>query len=463
MFGKKVRYRHFGILIVILAGLVAAVGYGVAQSTVVTQAEWAVYMVQALELDWHLPPNPKSHDYMSRLSWTSGIEFGASQMLPGSSSSIRVASTGAYVQAEAPMAEALYNVGTIRPGNYDFRVKLAGGSAVVKIGDSVFEAFQPEEEFRWVDLNQISLNIGNHPVSLLLSEGSRAEMIGVAPPCLIAVEPRDGWQPLKPLSYRDLVVTLAKALELEHGLPTIGPETVIKGEDFVRIMAVPVDESDAGESEDPFWLSSSNSILTASAQFSVHEKGLYSLEARYLSPNPVRWSVDGCLKAITCPRKVEKGLLRTNIVSLDLEAGEYEISVTLPPGASVDKVVIRQQDGSIEEVLGIVADEGFRVDSPDSPVRRRQAIAAARRLRSLFRSWKDTRCVDSLLAMEQLGALLQASGSEAGQSYSGAGRSDNLMPDIIVGENMSSGAQGPLFPTNPGGGEPPPASPITPE
>ena len=47
-----------------LAGMVTAafvivsafVGYGVAQSTQVTQAEWAVYMVQGLGLDWNMPP-----------------------------------------------------------------------------------------------------------------------------------------------------------------------------------------------------------------------------------------------------------------------------------------------------------------------------------------------------------------------------------------------------------------------
>ena len=70
---KNTRFRRVSVSVLVLAGLAAFVGYGVAQNTEVTQAEWAVYMVRGLKLDWNLPDNPKSNHYIERLDWQSGI------------------------------------------------------------------------------------------------------------------------------------------------------------------------------------------------------------------------------------------------------------------------------------------------------------------------------------------------------------------------------------------------------
>ncbi len=79
----KMRYQRAAALVVTIGGLIAAVGYGVAQNNVVTQAEWAVYVVRALELDWSLPPNAKSYHYIDRLNWGSSIDFSALHLQEG--------------------------------------------------------------------------------------------------------------------------------------------------------------------------------------------------------------------------------------------------------------------------------------------------------------------------------------------------------------------------------------------
>jgi hypothetical protein len=457
---KKVRYRRAGVMILVFAGIVAAMGYGIAQSTVVTQAEWAVYMVRALSLDWNLPDNPKSNHYIGRLNWQAGIEVAATGFEPGSSPFLTVDS--GYVQAEGPDAEAIYRVSTIRPGDYAFRLKLANGGALVKIGTAVFDAFQPGDEFGWVDFRRISLDPGDHTVSVLLSEGARAEMLGVTPPCLISVEPKGGWAPLEPLTYGDFAVTLAKALELEYALPGTGPETEIKGEDFTRVLEIPLEE-EVEESVEPFWLSSGGSLLTARARFVADQSGLYAIEARYFSPGEVRWTVDGCLRAITCPVQVgETGLIWTSVVALKLDAGEHDLGLTLPPHASLDQVTIQRKEESIDEYMGAVTEEGFRMQGATEQVSRRRAISAAIRLRSLFERWKASRCKDTVIALEKLGALLMA-----GARRDADAETRGLALPGLPGDNVPRAAPDPESvdgrnPVLPTGEEPPVASPLKP-
>jgi hypothetical protein len=421
------RYQRAAALVVTIGGLIAAVGYGVAQNNVVTQAEWAVYVVRALELDWSLPPNAKSYHYIDRLNWGSSIDFSALHLQEGSSPFLRAVTDvdPNFVQAESPAAEALYRVNTHRPGDYGFRVRLAGGGGVVKIKNTVFEVFQPDQDFRWVDLSKITLNPGEHSLSLLLSEGTRAQSIGVTPPCLTPVEPIGGWDPLAALTYGDLAVTVAKALDLEYNLPEIGPEITLKGEDFTPTLRVPLEgegENVPEEPPEPFWLSSGDAILSAEITFDVAERGFFTLEARYISPNSVRWVINGCLRAITCPEMSVRGQRGTRIIALELDAGTHTLEVTLPPNASLDKVIVQQRDPDIEEYLGIVADEGIGVGDAQAGVPRRSAISAAIRVRSMFHRWADSLCDDSLSALEEAAALLAASNQGgSGSAASGAG------------------------------------------
>lgn len=455
---KTKAYRRGTVVVGVLAAVVAAMSYGIAQNSVVTQAEWAVYMVRALRLDWNLPLNPKSSHYIERLNWQSGIEFDATAMELGSSPTLHVGED--YVEAEGPTAEAIYRISTIRPGDYGFRLRLAKGGAVVKLGNAVFDAYQPTEEFEWVDLKRVALDPGDHTVSVLLMDGARAQAIGVTPPCLIAVEPQNGWEPLKELTHADLAVTLAKALELEHGLPAIGSEIIINAEELTRTMEIPLEEAGQTESPDPFWLSSGGSILSAQTKFVVPEAGLYTIEARYFSPGEIRWIVDGCLRAITCPMKAGAGGTWTRVVALELNAGAHDLTVTLPPQTSLDKVVIQQRDEVVEEYLGLASDEGFTMGSAMEPVSRRRAIAAAIRLRSLFERWKATRCKDTLVALEEVGALILAAGMEAMTDDRTTAAPGEMPPANAGSSDQPTDPRNPIVPT--GGGAPPVASPVQP-
>jgi hypothetical protein len=448
------RARLLGIVVSSLVLLGVAIGYGVAQNTVVTEAEWAVYLAQGLGLDWNLPPNAKSNHYLARLEWTKSIEFQAAQMLEGSTAV--PAEDGSVRSATSSPAEALYEVAMLRAGDYGFRVKLSGGAALLKVSDQTYEVFQPAAESRWVDLNRIRLSPGSHRLSLMLPEGSRAEAIGVTPPCMLPVEPVGGWQPLAPLQFRQMAATLAKSLDLEQNLPAIGDPITIRGEEFVRTLSFPFEEEVAAAEDDPFWLSSRGSIVTAVARFRVPEAGVYSIETRYLSERPVRWNMDSCLRVITCPVTPAQAGRRRSL-AMPLEAGEHEIEVTLGPGSKLDRVEIQRRDGTSEAYIAVVEDEGFKMGDPDQNVLRKDALSAARRLRDRFHKLATARCGDSLVALESEAAARSISASASPDPVSG---SIGNAPGATSGSTQITFSD-PVFPPV-SGDDPRVASPVQP-
>lgn len=393
------RMRLLGVVLSSLAVLGVTLGYGVAQSTVVTEAEWAVYLAQGLGLDWNLPPNAKSNHYLERLQWTKSVEFQASQMLEGSTAS--ASEDGSVRSGPASPAEALYEVAMLRAGDYGFRVKLSGGEALLRVEGQSYELYQPDSESRWVDLNRVRLSPGSHKLSLMLPQGTRADALGVTPPCMLPVKPTGGWNPLEPLRFEEMAVTLAKALDLEQDLPQMGDPTTIRGEEFVRTLSFPYEDKAETVENEPFWLSTGGSIVTAVARFNVAEPGVYSIEARYLSERPVRWNMDSCLRVITCPVTPAQAGRRRSL-ALDLEAGEHEIEVTLGPGSKLDRIEVQRRDGSPDAYIELVEDQGFKMGDAKENVLRREALSAARRLHDRFLKLAALRCDDALVALEAM-------------------------------------------------------------
>jgi hypothetical protein len=407
------RVRLAGVGVLVLAALGLALGYGIAQSTIVTQAEWAVYLAQGLDLDWNLPPNAKSNHYLARLEWTKSVEFQASQMLEGSTA--QPLGDGSIQGSGGSPLEALYQVSMLRGGDYAFRLRLAGGSATFKVENRTFDVYQPDPELRWVDLDRIPLDAGSHKLNLMLTDGTRAGSLGVTPPCLLPVEPTGGWKPLEPLRFEQMSVTLAKALDLEQNLPSMGEALSIRGEEFTKTLVYPLETELDSSDNDPFWLSSGGSLMTAVARFTVPEKGVYSIDARYISARPVRFNLDSCLRVVTCPVTPSQ-VGRRRGLALELDAGPHEIEVTLAPGTKLDRVDVQRRDGSPEAYRDVVENEGFKLGDPDVNVLRRDALSAARRLHDRFLKLASTRCEDSLIAMEDLARALSLQASRSAEA-----------------------------------------------
>ncbi len=209
---RSIRMRLFAAALSLLAILGVALGFGVAQSNVVTESEWAVYLAQGLGIDWNLPPNAKSSHYLARLEWTQSVDFQAAQMLEGSTA-IPSESTGPFNRsASRPRGSALRSLNASGGRLWVSREARGRRSRAPHRGIRPTSSTSPAPESRWLDLNRVRLSAGSHKLSLMLPPGTRADAIGVSPPCMLPVEPAGGWQPLEPLHFEEMAVTLAKAL-----------------------------------------------------------------------------------------------------------------------------------------------------------------------------------------------------------------------------------------------------------
>jgi hypothetical protein len=251
-----------------------------------------------------------------------------------------------------------------------------------------------------------------------------------------------------------MAVTLAKALDLEQNLPAMGEPITVRGEEFVRTLSFSYEEPGLTAEDEPFWLVTGGSIVTAIARFQVPEAGLYSIEARYLSGHPVRWNMDRCLRVITCPVTPAQAGRRRSL-ALELEAGEHEIEVTLGPDSKLDRIEVQRRDGSTEAYIDVVEDEGFKMGEAEESVLRRDALSAARRLRDRFLRLAGLRCEDSLVAMEAMAAARSVQVSSA-TDPSGLGNA----PGAEAGASQVSFNE-PVFPPV-DGEEPEVASPVQP-
>ena len=429
--------RQTAVVLATLAVLASALGFGIAQSTVVTESEWVVYMAQGLALDWNLPDSPKSQDYLERLDWKQDIDFSAGELVDGSTAALDgglVMGTG-----DGSPAEALYRFATLRRGDYGLRIKMGGGGALLKVAEREYELYQPEASPRWLDLDRAPLDPGEHSLSVMLDDGARLEGLGIVPPCMAPVAPSAGWRLLDPLHFGTMAETIAKALELESDLPAIGDAERIAGEDFRRTIVYPLDgepsmsETGAGETDEPFWLTAGNNIVNAVATFTVEEKGVYSIEAHYLSPRPLRWNVDSCFRVVTCP-VAPTGASRRRSLALELDVGEHTVEVTLPPHAKLDRIEIQRRDADPEQYVEVVSDAGFSLGDVEEPVRRVDAVRAARRLADRFDRFLGLQCTDELIALEATARALAASSSAS---------SDGTVPGAGVGMSGAGGASSP--------------------
>jgi hypothetical protein len=159
--------------------------------------------------------------------------------------------------------------------------------------------------------------------------------------------------------------------------------------------------------------------------------------------------MDSCLRVVTCPVTASQ-IGRRRSLALELEAGEHTLEVTLPPGAKLDRVDVQRRDGSPDEYLGAVEDQGFKLGKADEAVSRRDALRAARRLRDSFDKLTQLRCSDELIAMEAEAIALAMSSSSSDDAGSGNALGPNPPP---VTPQLPSGM--PMIPpVDPNGGQP---------
>lgn len=366
-----------------LAGAALVPLYGDPRVSRVSHAEWARMMLEGLDLAGSLPRTSPASMVFSVLSWKTNLMQSAEHYLRAEGvEPVRDPRHG--LRSVADPGEAAYALAVARAGDYRVRLRLSGAAeapAVVELARAgetarAYEfSLRPPAVTNWVDAGVAHLAPGAWTASVSMPLGTTLESIEITPPCLSPIEPLGGWRAPKVTDSVDLAVTLIRALELESELPPGDTPIDVPAAQFRSQDPQALSVSTA-TSVDAYQVSGGTHGLRVEVSVEVPERGLYTLSFFGLRGDGQRWSADGCHKVIVCAlaerdRTADWHALGT----LELAAGRHLFTVSLGPGATLERLRLVRRKDSGEDYVATLRRLGFD-PGPDGPVTRAKAEEA---------------------------------------------------------------------------------------
>jgi hypothetical protein len=316
--------------------------------------------------------------------------------------------TAAVLRAGASPAEVSFAIPVAQPGDYHLRARLSGpggAPATAELrpiaGGDPLKSFTlvPAVETGWVSAGSTHLDPGAYAAQFLLPPGATLSQIEVAPPCVNAIEPANGWQATGVTSSDDLAITALKAIDVEHELPPAATPIELSGDTFqVEAPLVAVEERAKAAGLDAMSLRAGRSGLRAVVSFEVPEAGLYGMSAFVTPGGGQRFLVDGCRKAVMCPGE---GTGWRPIMSQTLAAGRHTLVLTLADGASFERLRLEKKKSAPADYVSTMRRLGFD-PGPQGPVTRGRALDAMRFVREQRRTLLYSLCGDRPLIEDSM-------------------------------------------------------------
>jgi hypothetical protein len=291
------------------------------------------------------------------------------------------------------------------------------------------------------------LDPGAYTAQFLLPPGATLSRVEVAPPCVNAIEPANGWQPTGVTTADDLAITALKAIDVEHELPPAASPVELTGDAFqVEAPYTAIEERAKAAGLEAMTLRAGRSGLRAVVSFEIPEAGLYSVAAFVTPGNGQRFLVDGCRKAVVCP---SQGSGWRPIMSQMFAPGRHTLVLTLADGASFERIKFERRKDAAADYVSTLRRLGFDA-GPGGPVTRARALDAMRFVRDQRRMVMAALCGDRVFVEEgQTNIPTQVAGTA-------------VVPGQPPGEPVGPGEvqvpppllppQPPSSPTTPGGG-----------
>ena len=444
----------------VLAAVVAAAAlvplFGDPRQTPVTHPLWARMLLRSLEMTDAVRASSQASQVFAALAPRDSLSYSADRFLRATGASLTGEGSAAVVTAGASPAEVSFAIPVAQPGDYHLRARVSGvsGSPATAefrpiAGGDPLKSFTlvPASETGWVSAGTAHLDPGAYAAQFLLPPGASLSQIEVAPPCVNAIEPANGWQPNGVTTSDDLAITALKAIDIEHELPPAATPIELTGDAFqVEAPATAVEERAKAKGLDAMTLRATRAGLRAIVSFEVPESGLYSITAFVAPGNGQRFLMDGCRKAVVCPAE---GSGWRPVMSQTLAAGRHTLVLSLADGASFDRLKLERKKSSAADYSATLRRLGFD-PGPQGPVTRARALDAMRFVRDQRRALMASLCGDRVLIDESLTGQTTVAGNAT------------VVPGQPPGEPVGPGEapippplippQPPSSPTTPGGG-----------
>jgi hypothetical protein len=385
--------------------------YGDPRQTPVTHAEWARLLLRAMDMDDIVQSSAQASRVFATLSWKNSLSFDAARYV--SADNVRPLANGAGVEAIGDAAELAYPVGVVRAGNYRLRVLLKGNpqsAASIEVTPAAevaaVKAFPvvPSAVSGWIDAGTTHLDPGSYNAKVLLSAGAVLEKVEIAPPCVNAIEPLGGWQATAIAQVSDVAVTAVKALDAESALPPAGTAIEVSGSRFQSSGAPLVMQASAG-GLDALWLRAGVTGMQAVVFVDVPEAGLYTVSSFGVQGGGQSWMGDSCRKSVVCATRTagDDQPQWHALMTTDFTAGRHFFSVTLAPGAAVERLRLEPRKAGAADYVAALKELGFD-PGPDGPITRERAVEAMRFVASQRTAHPVSQCGDLVLDSQVLSA-----------------------------------------------------------
>jgi hypothetical protein len=447
-----------------VAGLAALLPlYGDPRAAPVTHPEWARMMLRGLDMEQALETSASASRVFSILSWRDSLWLPASHYMRASGVALVPGARQPGLTATAELGEAVYPLTVVRRGEYRLRAHMSGDPttpAIAEIAEA--GATEPEESLTLVPARvpswlapgePMTLEPGTYYATFALPRGTVLEQFEIAPPCLSAIEPIDGWKPADVLDAEDLAVTLVKALDREHELAPADVPLELNGSDFRLDDDAPVTLQASTSSFEGLWLRAGTSGTRAILTVDLPADGLYTLSVFGHRGRGQQWMADACRMAVLCPAPPGDETPGWHpVLSGEFSAGRHHFAVTLGPYASVERVRLERKKATGADYVDAVKRMGF--DPGTGPVSRGKAADGLAFLKTRYPLDVGEPCEEIVLeqATTQV-ALAQAAGAGIPAAVNPGLPPPGVPPPLFGGPNVPP----PTLPCLP------PASPVVPE
>lgn len=385
--------------------------YGDPRQTPVTHTEWARLLLRAMDMDDIVQASAQASRVFATLSWKNSLSFDAARY--AKADNVRPLESGAGVEAIGDAAELAYPVGVVRAGNYRLRLLLKGDSqspASIEVTPAAevaaVKAFPvvPSAISGWIDAGTTHLDPGAYNARVLLPAGAVLEKVEIAPPCVNAIEPPGGWQATAIAQVSDVAVTAIKAIDAESELPPAGTPIEVSGARFQATGGPLVTHASAGRL-DELWLRAGVAGLQAVVFVDVPQDGLYTVSSFGVQGGGQSWLGDSCRKSVVCGTRAAGSDQPDwhTLMTADFTAGRHFFSVTLAPGAAVERLRLEPRKAGAQDYVAALKGLGFD-PGPDGPITRERAVEAMRFIAARRREHPVSQCGDVVLSTQVLTA-----------------------------------------------------------
>lgn len=368
--------RAFGLVAVLTAvGLVPL--YGDPRKSPVTHSEWSRMLLRAMGFDESVTRVENADAIFRTLAWTDEHTIPASKYTRGTD----VTKRGNAVDATTAAGESAYDLPIVRPGDYNVRLKLKGAPDKpfrVEIrkngGADAIRTFKPTgngDEISTVDLGWVTMEPGDHTLSVALPPGTSLEYVQVAPPCLTPIEPENGWRAAAITTGEDLALTMIQAMDWQNELAPGAEPIEIRAEKFQNLSATIKASRPVGGADQ---LVGNPDGVHAIAVAEIPEDGLYSMSAWVSEGRGQAWIADSCRRSTMCPAASGAPHWRT-IMTSDFKKGRHTFAVLLADSASVGRLRLQKVKDSGDDYIAALKRKGFDVGTP-GPITREKAREA---------------------------------------------------------------------------------------